>query len=124
MRKISKIAQKRIVLVLLSGLVCLCIGLCLAMALSPEEKPVVENRKAELYDAARIPEVPSSGGVNINTASSAQLRSLPGIGETLSERIVVYREENGAFPHPASIMEVEGLGEKTYAQIQDLICVK
>jgi len=124
MRKLSAVVEKRIVTALLASLICLCIGLWLAMALSPDAEPVVENRKAVLYDAARVPEVPSSGGININTASAEQLRSLPGIGEALSARIVAYRETNGVFLHPASIMEVQGLGEKTYAEIQDLICVK
>jgi competence protein ComEA len=67
----------------------------------------------------------SSGGqlININTASSAELQSLPGIGPALSQRIIDYRTENGAFTSIEDIMDVSGIGPATFNRIKDLITV-
>ena len=45
-------------------------------------------------------EPPAAGLININTATAAQLDSLPGIGEVLSQRIIEYRQANGPFAAP------------------------
>lgn len=52
------------------------------------------------------------GLININTADVHQLSMLPGIGETLAQRIIDYREHNGAFDSIEDLMQVEGIGEK------------
>lgn len=59
--------------------------------------------------------------ININTATTAQLQALPRIGPTLSQRIVDYREEHGSFTAIEEIMNVSGIGEKTFAEIQNQI---
>ena len=64
------------------------------------------------------------GVVNINTASAAELETLPGIGPALAQRIVEHREANGPFAQPADIMAVRGIGEGIYAQIADRIVVQ
>ncbi len=61
--------------------------------------------------------------VNINTASAAQLETLPGIGAVLAERIISYRDENGAFQSRYNIMDVPGIGTGIYEKIKDSICV-
>ena len=68
-------------------------------------------------------EIPASTveKVNLNTAGAAELASLPGIGETLAQRIVAYREENGRFTAPEDLMGVEGIGEKTINGLQDYV---
>lgn len=48
--------------------------------------------------------------VNINTATPQQLAYLPGIGETLAERIVAYRTERGPFVRVADLRLVKGFG--------------
>jgi len=61
--------------------------------------------------------------VNINTASAAELDALPGIGPTLAERIIAYRQDHGPFAEPAQIVEVEGIGQALYQKISGLITV-
>lgn len=85
---------------------------------TPSASPSPE---AEIADAKPSPE--PSGPVNINTASKDELRSLPGIGETLAERIIAYREESGAFTSTDEIMNVSGIGETKFAAIMDMITI-
>lgn len=55
--------------------------------------------------------------VNINTASVAELESLPGIGATKAESIVKYREANGKFKKAEDIVLVKGIGDKLFEKI-------
>ena len=59
--------------------------------------------------------------ININTASSEQLRMLPGIGPVLAERIIAWRDENGPFRAPEELMKVSGIGAAKLEEIWDLI---
>ena len=61
--------------------------------------------------------------VNINTASAADLETLPGIGPVLAARIVAYREENGPFRAPEELSRVKGIGDAKLEEIWDLITV-
>lgn len=64
------------------------------------------------------------GLININTADIYTLCSLPGIGESRAKGIVAYREKNGAFQKKEDIMQVDGIKENLYREIEDLISVK
>ena len=78
----------------------------------PEETPAV-----------RTEELPAEGAkVNINTAGAEELRTLDGIGETLAERIIAYREEHGPFAAAEDITNVSGIGEGTLEKLRDRIC--
>ncbi|MDK2779952.1 MAG: competence protein ComEA [Trichococcus sp.] len=61
--------------------------------------------------------------VDINTADADLLQTLNGIGEKKAALIIAYREENGSFQTIEEIMEVSGIGEKTFEGFKDLITV-
>jgi competence protein ComEA len=65
--------------------------------------------------------VASSSLINVNTASSKELESLPGIGEVLAQRIVEYRETHGPFQNPEDLLKVKGIGPKKLENIRDRI---
>ena len=62
--------------------------------------------------------------ININTATKEELKSLNGIGDALSQRIIDFREQNGAFSDIESIKNVSGIGEKKFEGIKDYITVQ
>lgn len=65
----------------------------------------------------------SVGLVNINTATSEELEELPGVGEVIAGKIIDYREAFGPFESPEELMEVSGIGEKTFEKMRDKVTV-
>lgn len=61
--------------------------------------------------------------VNINTANSSQLETLPGIGKVKAGSIISYREQNGPFKSVEELTNVNGIGEKTMEMLRDLITI-
>lgn len=73
------------------------------------------------------PSVPSAtnanvtGKININTANLQQLSMLPGIGDTIAQRIIDYRDLNGNYQTIDELMFVDGIGEKRLEEITPYI---
>lgn len=65
----------------------------------------------------------ASTQVNINTATAAELETLPRIGPTTAQRILEYREANGPFATIEDIQNVPGIGPATFEGFQDMITV-
>lgn len=61
--------------------------------------------------------------VDINNASAKDLAELPGVGDKVAARIVNYREKNGRFQKVEEIMNVRGIGEKTFVKLRDHLVV-
>ena len=61
--------------------------------------------------------------VNINTANQSELDSLPGIGPSLAQRIIDYREENGAFKSIEELQNVKGIGNAKYEDIKNDVTI-
>jgi competence protein ComEA len=62
--------------------------------------------------------------VDLNTATQEELAKLPGIGDKVAARIIAYREENGVFESAEEIMNVRGIGEKTFLKLRDNLYVE
>ena len=86
---------------------CLCAASTVASAQS----------KAASGKAAAAP----AAIVNLNTATVTQLATLPGIGETAARRIIEYRDKNGGFKKVEELMNVKGIGEKSFLKLKPLI---
>ena len=66
----------------------------------------------------------NSGKININTATSEQLQTLTGIGPSKAEAIIKHREKHGLFATPESLLDVNGIGQKTLENLLDDITVQ
>ena len=62
--------------------------------------------------------------ININTALQPELERLPRIGPAMSRRIIDYRTRYGRFRRPEDLMQVRGIGPKTYEQLEPMIVVE
>jgi len=62
--------------------------------------------------------------INLNTASINQLISLPGIGPTIAERIILHRQNYGNFKSVDDLLHVKGIGNKSMEKLQNLITIE
>jgi competence protein ComEA len=62
--------------------------------------------------------------ININTAGVKELMTLTGVGRSLAEKIVKYRDEHGLFKKPADLRKVEGVGGGLWEKNRERIVVK
>jgi comEA protein len=62
--------------------------------------------------------------VNLNTATSEELTALPRIGDIVAARIVAYRKKNGSFTKVEELMNVKGIGEKTFLRLRPHLFVE
>jgi len=85
----------------------------------------VWNFPAYAYEMT-MTETTEPGGMdklNINTATFEQIVDLPGIEETLAQKIIDYRTENGPFQSVDEITKVDGIGETILSDVQSLITI-
>jgi competence protein ComEA len=90
----------------------------LAAPLHDGQQIVVPKRGAAPATAAGPEGVAPSGPISLSSASVAQLDTLDGIGPTLAQRIVQYRDSHGGFRSVDELKQVEGIGEKRFASLR------
>ena len=81
-----------------------------------EPAPTGETGSGETGGATAEP-------VNLNTATQAQLETLPGIGPTLAEAIIAERDRRGGFRSVNELRDVRGIGDKRFADLEGLVTV-
>jgi competence protein ComEA len=99
-------------------LVSLGVGvLVLSVAAAAAAAPLVQqNARPDTKATVTAP-------IDLNSATAAQLETLPGIGPKTAERIIQYREKNGGFKKIEELMNVRGVGEKSFLKLKALIVV-
>lgn len=86
--------------------------------------------ESETGDSSFSTEAVLTGGasdsekVNINIATEEDLQTLTGIGPSKAAAIIEYREKNGQFKETEQLMEISGIGEKTFEKLKEQITVK
>ena len=98
-------------------LVVLAVVALAATGSAAEQKPAAPAKAAAAAKAT------ASSPVNLNTATQAQLETLPGIGAKAAERILEYRQKNGNFKKVEDLMNVKGIGEKAFLKLKPVITV-
>jgi competence protein ComEA len=63
------------------------------------------------------------GKVNLNTADAAALETLPRVGPAMAQRIIAWREANGRFAAVEDLLNVTGVGEKTFDSLRELVTI-
>jgi competence protein ComEA len=89
----------------------------------PTPPPVSLPPGVEPTIASRMGGITTTGLININIATQADLEMLPGIGPSTAVNIIAHREANGPFTTIEAIMDVPGIGEGKFEAIRDLITV-
>ncbi|MDO8677525.1 MAG: helix-hairpin-helix domain-containing protein [Acidobacteriota bacterium] len=72
-----------------------------------------------------VPSAPAAqkATINLNTATLDQLETLPGIGRKTAERILEQRQKSGGFKKIEELMNVKGIGEKSFLKIKPMVFV-
>jgi competence protein ComEA len=94
-----------------------------AMAAIPVAAQQAAAEKPAKPAAANAAKPSAAALINLNTATQAQLESLPGLGAKVAERILEYRQKNGTFKKVEDLMNVKGIGEKSFLKLKPLVTV-
>ncbi len=84
---------------------------------SPAFASRTQQPTAPASAAAAVP------AINLNAATIDQLETLPGIGRKTAERIIEYRTKSGGFKRIEDLMNVKGIGEKSFLKLKPLVAV-
>ena len=104
------------------ALLMLLAVIAIAIPAAAQSTSQVKSAKPAAASAAK-PAATATAPVNLNTATQAQLESLPGVGAKVAERILDYREKNGKFKKVEDLMNVQGIGEKSFLKLKPLLTV-
>lgn len=85
--------------------------------------PVRDGEHIVIPDSLSPQPAAGDGKVRLNSATQAELESVPGIGPVLAARIIAAREERGGFSAIEDLLDVSGIGEAKLASFRDVVTV-
>lgn len=96
----------------------------LAEKISDEQKiRILTKEEAAGVQTESCREADSSGRINLNTATTEELMTLPGVGQSKADSILAYRMEHGGFKATDEIMNISGIKQGVFEKIKDRIMV-
>ena len=104
----------------LTGLVIFAAGMTEAAADTTLGEHALQQQQQQARPPAQTEAPPAT---NINTADAETLQKLPGIGPATAKSIIEFREQNGGFKKIEELMNVKGIGEKTFLKLKPLITI-
>lgn len=120
--------QETKALIFLLSALLLGSGIALYKRTHPQFAPelIVEKKEvqAEPWPQSLLNKEREKNKIDLNQATTDELQLIPGLGPTLSKRIVEYRENHGQFQKIEDIMQVQGIGLKTFQKLQNYITVE
>ncbi len=87
------------------------------------EKPHADPAQGVSHQSKPHPKAPKKAPsvVHLNTANATQLETLPGVGPKMAQRILAYRKGVGHFTQVEELMDVKGIGPKTFAKMKPFL---
>jgi competence protein ComEA len=85
--------------------------------------PLQAQTSAKPVRPPKVVAASSTEIINLNTATAAQIATLPGIGPKTADLIVQYRQKNGPYKKIEEIMNVRGVGEKSFLKLRSRLAV-
>ena len=94
-------------------------GMAVVLAVCGGQPGVARAQEAAPSEAPRM----QSELIDLNTATAMELETLPRVGPRTAERILEYRREHGGFERIEDLMDVRGIGERTFLRLKPLVTV-
>lgn len=94
-------------------------SMAVVLALCGGQLGAAQGQEAAPSEAPRM----QSELIDLNSATAMELDTLPGVGPRTAERILEYRREHGGFERIEDLMDVRGIGERTFLRLKPLVTV-
>jgi len=97
------------------GVLLMCLGLVSpGLSAVGEQSDTREDPRSTVGDVKKV---------ELNSADGPALQALPGVGPRTAELIIQYRKEHGEFKKIEELMNVKGIGERTFLRLRELVVV-